>query len=55
MNQTQLAERLKDTSARTLAKNRDSQVFSSWSQKRDPDGLGWRYDVESKMYHPIVD
>ena len=29
------------------------EEFISWSRGRDPSGLGWRYNPESGLYHPV--
>ena len=27
--------------------------FTDWSQGKDPDDIGWQYDAESKLFHPV--
>jgi hypothetical protein len=29
--------------------------FTQWSKSKDPDGVGWEYREDSKLYHPILD
>lgn len=33
----------------------DPEKFSEWSQGRDPDGLAWNYDSQTKLYYPKLD
>ncbi|MBD2652130.1 hypothetical protein H6G45_01215 [Synechocystis sp. FACHB-383] len=47
--QSELAKRL-DTTSSTLARRKNEDNFADWSQTRDPDGLAWSYDPESKLF-----
>lgn len=35
------------------AKQRGPEFFAEYSAKRDPEGIPWRYDEESRRYYPI--
>jgi hypothetical protein len=51
-----LAKRLgidKDTLDRIRVNAKKPEEFISWSRGRDPSGLGWRYNPESGLYHPV--
>ncbi|AIE74443.1 MULTISPECIES: hypothetical protein [unclassified Synechocystis] len=50
--QSELAKRL-DTTSSTLARRKNEDNFADWSQTRDPDGLAWSYDPESKLFITI--
>jgi hypothetical protein len=50
--QSELAKRL-DTTSSTLARRKNEDNFADWSQTRDPDGLAWSYDPESKLFVTI--
>ena len=41
------------TNQRLLFKS-DPEKFTEWAKKKDPNGIAWRYDLEDKLYHPIV-
>lgn len=47
--QSELAKRL-DTTSSTLARRKSEDNFADWSQTKDPDGLAWAYDAESKLF-----
>jgi len=59
------SEKLKPLSGRALGRrlgvgktsiaNRrnDSKVLFEWTKERDPDGIGWRYNLSDKKYYPI--
>ncbi|MFM1843650.1 MAG: hypothetical protein RLZZ490_2393 [Cyanobacteriota bacterium] len=47
--QAELAKRL-DTTSSTIARRKTEENFSEWSQSRDPDGLAWAYDADSKIF-----
>lgn len=47
--QSELAKRL-DTTSSTIARRKEAEDFPEWSQSKDPEGLAWRYDPESKLF-----
>lgn len=47
--QAELAKRL-DTTSSTIARRKAEDNFAEWSQSRDPDGLAWAYDADSKLF-----
>lgn len=47
--QSELAKRL-DTTSSTIARRKDAPDFTEWSQTKDPDGLAWAYDSETKLF-----
>lgn len=47
--QAELAKRL-DTTSSTIARRKAEENFAEWSQSRDPDGLAWAYDADSKLF-----
>ncbi|MFN6496188.1 MAG: Hpt domain-containing protein [Nostoc sp. DedQUE01] len=51
-----LAKRLgvdKDTLSQRRITAKKPEEFISWSRGRDPSGLGWSYNPESGLYHPV--
>lgn len=50
--QSELAKRL-DTTSSTLARRKSEDNFTDWSQTKDPDGLAWAYDAESKLFTTV--
>ena len=52
--QEQLAKRLKCNSS-TINRNRVKVGldFTDWSRDRDPDGIGWRFDDDAKLFYPV--
>jgi hypothetical protein len=54
LTQTQLARRL-DVPKTTLGSAKKRPDFSQWSRERDLDTIGWRWNVETKVFTPIVD
>lgn len=54
LSQNQLANRLK-CNVRGLQQHRENaSVLASWTSERDPDGLGWRFDLKSKRFYPTT-
>lgn len=47
--QASLAKRL-GVSHSSISRQKDKEGFSEWSQSRDPDGVAWRYDSQSKQF-----
>ena len=52
MGQRELAKRLGLRSHSQLSYRRLKLDFLEWSRERDPDGIGWRFDPESKLFYP---
>jgi len=50
--QSELAKRL-DTTSSTIARRKEAEDFPEWSQSKDPEGLAWRYDPESKLFMTV--
>jgi hypothetical protein len=50
--QSELAKRL-DTTSSTIARRKAEADFTEWSQSKDPDGLGWSYDLDSKLFKSV--
>lgn len=51
-----LAKRLgvdSDSLERMRVTAKQPEEFISWSRGRDPSGLGWRYNPDSRLYHPV--
>jgi hypothetical protein len=48
-----LAKRLQVTS-QTLTRYRSKQNFVEWAQAKDPDGVAWSYDRQSKAFYPTI-
>ncbi|RCJ22549.1 hypothetical protein A6770_29785 [Nostoc minutum NIES-26] len=51
-----LAKRLgvdPETLERIRVNAKKPEEFISWSRGRDPSSLGWRYNPESGLYHPV--
>ncbi|MBD2168178.1 Hpt domain-containing protein [Calothrix membranacea FACHB-236] len=51
-----LASRLgvdKNTLEQRRVTAKKPEEFISWSRGRDPSGLGWSYNPESGLYHPV--
>ncbi|AUT04703.1 Hpt domain-containing protein (plasmid) [Nostoc sp. CENA543] len=51
-----LAKRLgvdSDSLERMRVTAKKPEEFISWSRGRDPSGLGWRYNSDSGLYHPV--
>lgn len=51
--QASLAKRL-GVSPSLISQQKDKEGFSEWSQSRDPDGVAWRYDSQSKQFYPLA-
>lgn len=48
-----LAKRLGYQSHPHLSRTKLRADFTEKSRERDPDGIGWRYDVDSKLFYPV--
>lgn len=53
LNLNKLAKRLGYQSHPHLSRTKLRADFTDLSRERDPDGIGWRYDVESKLFYPV--
>ncbi|KJH71079.1 hypothetical protein UH38_14495 [Aliterella atlantica CENA595] len=51
--QSDLAKRL-DVHSSTIYKRRDDADFSEWTKTRDPEGIAWAYDPETRLFSPLV-
>ena len=53
MSGRKLAVRLGFKSDSQVRSHKDKPDFEDWTRSHDPDQIGWRYDSQSKEYHPI--
>lgn len=51
--QSELAKRL-DVHSSTIYKRRDEADFSEWTKSRDPEGIAWAYDPDTRLFSPIA-
>lgn len=51
--QSELAKRL-DTTSSTIARRKTEPDFADWSLSKDPDGVAWSYDPETKLFIAIA-
>ena len=51
--QAELAKRL-DLNTSTVGRRKSDPDFEEWSQSKDPEGIAWRYDEESKLFIAVV-
>lgn len=54
MGQRELAKRLGLKSHSPLTAKKLDPDFDEWSQERDPNGINWRFDAESKLFYPVM-
>jgi len=47
--QAELAKRL-DLNSSTVGRRKSDPDFPLWSMSKDPEGIAWKYDPESKLY-----
>ncbi|BAZ44043.1 hypothetical protein NIES4102_10470 [Chondrocystis sp. NIES-4102] len=47
--QAELAKRL-DLNSSTVGRRKSDPDFEEWSQSKDPEGIAWRYESESKLF-----
>jgi hypothetical protein len=50
--QAELAKRL-DLNSSTVGRRKSDPDFEEWSQSKDPEGIAWRYETETKMFVAI--
>lgn len=53
ITQADLAKRL-DVHPSTLYKRRSDVSFGDWTRNRDPEGLGWGYQRDTKEFYPLT-
>ncbi len=51
--QAELAKRL-DLNSSTVGRRKTDPDFEEWSQSKDPEGIAWRYESESKLYIAVI-
>jgi hypothetical protein len=54
LTHTELAKRL-GAPKTTLGSAKKRPDFSQWSRERDPDAISWKWNVETKVFIPVVD
>lgn len=50
--QAELAKRL-DLNSSTVGRRKSDPDFSEWSKSKDPEGVAWKYEPETKMFVPL--
>lgn len=53
MRLRQLTNFLGQKSHSYISKIKSEPNFEQWSRERDPHGVAWRYDPESKLFYPV--
>ena len=51
--QAELAKRL-DLNTSTVGRRKGDPDFEEWSQSKDPEGIAWKYDPETKLFVAVV-
>ena len=51
--QAELAKRL-DLNTSTVGRRKSDPDFEEWSQSKDPEGIAWRYEDETKLFIAVV-
>jgi hypothetical protein len=51
--QAELAKRL-DINPSTVGRRKSDPDFPEWSQSKDPDGIAWKYDPQTKLFVPAT-
>ncbi len=51
LSQRQLGKRL-GISHTAIGKKQKLTIFTDWTRERDPEGLAWEYDEQSKLFQP---
>ena len=51
--QAELAKRL-DLNSSTVGRRKSDPDFELWSMSKDPEGIAWRYDQDTKLYVAVV-
>lgn len=52
--QGELAKRL-DVHSSTVGKRKLDSDFSEWSQKKDPEGIAWKFSRRQKVFTPVTE
>ncbi|MEM1368841.1 MAG: hypothetical protein AAGG02_12660, partial [Cyanobacteria bacterium P01_H01_bin.15] len=52
LTQIQLAKRL-ELHPSTVGKRRGDDDFAEWSLGKDPDGVSWEFNPETRLYRPL--
>jgi hypothetical protein len=50
--QAELAKRL-DLNSSTVGRRKSDPDFPEWSKSKDPEGIAWQYEPETKMFIPL--
>lgn len=51
--QAELAKRL-DLNSSTVGRRKSDPDFELWSMSKDPEGIAWRYDQDTKLYVAVI-
>jgi hypothetical protein len=51
--QAELAKRL-DLNSSTVGRRKSDPDFEEWSQSKDPEGIAWRYESDTKLFVAVV-
>ena len=51
--QAELAKRL-DLNSSTVGRRKSDPDFEEWSQSKDPEGIAWRYEPDSKLFVAVT-
>lgn len=51
--QAELAKRL-DLNSSTVGRRKSDPDFAEWSQSKDPEGIAWRYESDTKLFVAVV-
>lgn len=51
--QAELAKRL-DLNSSTVGRRKSEPDFEEWSQSKDPEGVAWQYEPETKLYIAVI-
>lgn len=51
--QAELAKRL-DLNSSTVGRRKSDPDFEEWSQSKDPEGIAWKYESDTKLYVAVV-
>ncbi len=51
--QAELAKRL-DLNSSTVGRRKSDPDFEEWSQSKDPEGIAWKYESDTKLYVAVL-
>ena len=51
--QAELAKRL-DLNSSTVGRRKSDPDFEEWSQSKDPEGIAWKYESDTKLYVAVI-